>query len=195
MPRPRRIAAILAASALSVSLAACGKHHDEDARIQRGETEGIYVKVNNLKYQVQMSRQLNPTAIEDQGYLKGIPVAERGLAPDELWFGVFLRVQNDHSEGKSHKSAALESIEIEDTQGEIYEPIALDNINVFRYEQEALGPKRLIPEQDSPAADTPIQGSLVLFKVTNASLDNRPLELKIDGPEVPSQTGIINLDV
>jgi hypothetical protein len=35
----------------------------------------------------------------------------------------------------------------------------------------------------------------VLFKLTLNALNNRPLELRIEGRKVPQQTGIIDLDV
>jgi hypothetical protein len=52
-----------------------------------------------------------------------------------------------------------------------------------------------VPLSDTPAFDTPIQGSLLLFKLSLDALDNRPLELKIESSTAPQQTGIIDLDV
>ncbi len=159
----------------------------------RAETEGLYLTVGDLKYQVQVSRQLNAADPEDRGFLVGVPADERELDPGEVWFGVFLRVENDEGEVPL---APAHDIEIEDTQDTVYEPMPLDESNVFAYRStEPIPPGGLIPERDSPPAETPIQGSLLLFKVTNASLDNRPLELKIDSRSVPQQTGIIDLDV
>ena len=42
MPRLRRPLAVLAVLLASGGLAACGKHHDEEARVQNIENEGFY---------------------------------------------------------------------------------------------------------------------------------------------------------
>ena len=59
---------------------------------------------------------------------------------------------------------------------------------------ELIPPGERAPLPDTAAYDTPIQGSLLLFKLTLEALDNRPLELKIEATD-PRQTGIIDLDV
>ena len=55
-------------------------------------TEGAYVDVGDLKYQVQISRQLNPADVEDRDYLMGLAGATGSSAADEEWFAVFMRV-------------------------------------------------------------------------------------------------------
>ncbi len=190
---PRRLAVLLAAVLAALSLTACGnkRDHSED-RVVRAETEGLYVEIGELKYQVQGSRQLNPAEPLDRAFLLGVPRAEQGLQPGETWFGVFLRVQNETEE--AHEPSA--DIEIIDTQEKVFKPVALDAVNVFAYRsQPAIAPGDLLPAPDTPAFETPVQGALLLFKLTNTSLDNRPLELKIESPKVPQQTGIIDLDV
>ena len=37
--------------------------------------------------------------------------------------------------------------------------------------------------------------ALLLFKLTLTALNNRPLELTIEGRKAPQQTGIVDLDV
>ena len=59
-----------------------------------GETEGIYIDVGDLKYQVQLSRIINPNDEEDRYYLEGLPAGTVPPKPDEAWFGVWMRVQN-----------------------------------------------------------------------------------------------------
>ena len=81
-----------------MGLAACGNHHDETARVQLIEGEGFYLSLGELKYQVQISRQLNPHDVQDRDYLRGVPEAQRTLAADEVWFGVFLQVENESGE-------------------------------------------------------------------------------------------------
>jgi hypothetical protein len=188
----RRLSILLVVALSAIGLSACGNSHDEDARVVHAETEGLYLDISGLKYQVQISRQLNASDPEDKSYLVGIPEAERRLAADEVWFGVFLRVQNTGE--KAHLPA--EQIQINDTQDEVFRPIPLASINSFAYRPTGpIAPKGLIPVPNSLASEGPVQGSLVLFKLTNQALDNRPLELSIKGREAPLQTGIVDLDV
>jgi hypothetical protein len=190
--RLRRPLILLVAMLACGGLSACGNHKDEKARVVRAENEGLYLTVGELKYQVQVSRQLNPNDIQDKPYLEGVAKAQRELARDEVWFGVFLRVQNETEEAMQPSG----DIQIDDTQNKVFTPIALDDTNVFAYRWATpIPPGHVLPELDTPAHDTPIQGSLVLFKLKLNSLDNRPLELKIEGTRAPQQTGIIDLDV
>jgi hypothetical protein len=192
VPRLRRPLAILAALLVSGGLAACGNHPDEDAAIVRAETEGLYLGIGDLKYQVQVSRQLNPHDIQDRSYLEGVPAGQRELKPDEVWFGVFLRVQNETDQ----PHAPSNDIKILDTQEEEFRPIALDLTNVFAYRSSDEVPANdTVPLRDTPAFDSPIRGSLVLFKLTLTSLGNRPLELSIASRSGRQQTGIVDLDV
>ena len=191
MTRSRRLSAVLAAVLVASGLSACGKHQSTGP-VRIAETEGIYLDVNDLKYQVQVSRQLNPADVQDEPYLVGIPEEERELKPNEVWFGVILRVQNETSEALRPS----EEIEIEDTVGEIFHPLELEPDNVFAYRAEDLIPAReTYPLLDSPGYDTPSRGALLLFKLTLTGLNNRPLELKIEGRKIPQQTGIVDLDV
>jgi hypothetical protein len=181
------LVALLACGALS----ACGKHQSTGA-IRTAETEGIYLDVSDLKYQVQVSRQFNPSDVQDKAFLAGIPEAERELKPDEVWFGVLLRVQNETGEPLQPS----DDIEIEDTQHEVFKPLTLGPENLFAYRpDDAIGAGETSPVLDSPGYDSPSRGALVLFKLTLTALNNRPLELKIEGRKVPRQTGIVDLDV
>jgi hypothetical protein len=192
VPRLRRPLIILVALVASGGLAACGKHPDEKAKVVRAETEGLYLDIGDLKYQVQVSRQLNPQDVQDKAYLEGLAVGDRVLKPDQVWFGVFLRVENET--GQPHLPS--NDIQIADTQDEVFRPIVLDNSNPFAYRSAVQIPaNEVVPLRDTPAFDTPIRGALVLFKLTLTSLGNRPLELKLQSRSGLSQTGIIDLDV
>jgi hypothetical protein len=182
---------VLAALLASGALGACGKHQSTGP-IRTAETEGIYLDVSDLKYQVQVSRQFNPADVQDKAFLAGIPEAERELKPDEVWFGVLIRVQNETGEALQ----PAEDIEIEDTQDEIFKPLELGPENQFAYRSEDPIPAReTLPVLDSPGYDSPSRGALLLFKLTLTALNNRPLELKIEGRKAPRQTGIVDLDV
>ena len=192
MPRLRRPLAILAALLASGGLAACGNHADEAAPVVRAETEGLYLDIGDLKYQVEISRQLNPRDVQDRYYLAGLAPADQKLKPDQVWFGVFLRVENDT--GQPHQPS--NDLEIVDTQEESFRPVPLATTNPFAYRANDRVPANdALPLRDTPAFDTPIRGALVLFKLTLTSLGNRPLELHIVGRTGRQQTGIIDLDV
>jgi hypothetical protein len=191
VPRPRRPLALLTALLASGGLAACGNHPDEHARVLRAINEGYYLDIGELKYQVQVSRQLNPDDVQDRSFLEGLPAAERKLKADELWFGVFLRVQNETDKALAPSG----DIKIVDTQDDQFRPIELDDTNLFAYRpSEPIPPRDVLPLSDTPAFDSPVQGSLLLFKLTLTALGNRPLEFEIEGNRGPAQTGIIDLD-
>ncbi len=192
MPRLRRPLALLLALLAGGGLAACGNHPDEDARIVRAETEGLYLDVGDLKYQVQVSRQLNPDDVQDRPYLQGVPEDQRVLKSDEVWFGVFMRVQNE----TDHAHQPASDIEILDTQEESFRPITVDASNPFAYNPDAFVPAGdTLPLRDTPSFDTPTRGQLMLFKLTLTSLGNRPLELRFESRTGRAQTGIVDLDV
>lgn len=191
MTRSHRLCALLAALLASSALTACGKH-ESTGRIRTAETEGIYLDVGGLKYQVQVSRQLNPLDVQDKAYLGGISKADQRLSADQVWFGVFLRVQNEGHEAL----APATDIQIKDTQDEVFRPFQLQPSNLYAYRsQKPIPAGTVMPALDSPGFDTPSRGALVLFKLTLKALNNRPLELRIEGRRVPQQTGVVDLDV
>lgn len=182
--------ALTALLLVAVGLAGCG---NKTSTRTLGETEGIYVDVGDLVYQVQVSRILNPNDEEDRAYLRGLPPGER-LAPGETWFGVFMRISNE----KKTTIKPASSFRIVDTQENEYEPVDLDpEANPFAYQPSPLRGGQVYPNPESVAFANNIQGSLVLFKVQFRSLQNRPLELMIDGPLPPPlrESAIVDLDV
>ncbi|HEX6021689.1 MAG TPA: hypothetical protein VFZ00_06815 [Solirubrobacter sp.] len=171
---------------LAAAFAGCGV---EDY-IHEAETEGVYVDVGNLVYQVQLSRFLNPDEIEDREYLIGLP---EGVSPqlpgDEIWFGVWMRVKNYTDETLTPS----DSFTIRDTEGNEFRPVQLADDNVFAYRPTPLGPDAVKPLPDTAAASGPIQGSLILFRLSTESLQNRPLKLEIEQPG--SEPAVIDLDL
>jgi hypothetical protein len=183
----RRLPVILATLLFALPLAGCGNKQET---VTLGETEGIYLDIDDLKYQVQISRYLNPNDVEDQSYLKGLTGGSTDTGEDETWFGVFIRVQNPTEE----TIAPANDFVIEDTQKNIYRPVPIDTeVNPFAYAAEPIPPKGLIPEPGSAASETTIQGSLLLFKVKVESLQNRPLEFRFKRGS--GTTGVVDLDV
>jgi hypothetical protein len=190
MPRTVRTLALCLAVAAALVATGCGA--DKDDPVILGHTEGIYVTVDDLTYQVQLSRILNPASPEDDAYLRGVPESEQDLAQDEVWFAIFMRVENLTDQPLT----SAEEFSIHDTQDAVFEPIEIDpELNVFLYEPaEIPGGGRLLPVPNSPASDNTIQGALILFKVKTESLYNRPLELEIHSPS-GGDAAVVDLDV
>jgi len=183
----RRLVVISAALACALLAAACGNKAET---VTQGDTEGIYLDVDHLKYQVQISRYMNPADVEDKAYLMGLPSSTSQTGGDETWFGVFIRVQNTTDE----TIAPANNFVIVDTQENVYRPVPLDtNVNPFAYKPDPIPPKGLIPEPDSVASESTIQGSLLLFKLKTESLQNRPLEFRFKRGS--GTTGVVDLDV
>jgi hypothetical protein len=184
----RRVLLVLLSLALVGGVSACG---NKQSKTLKAETEGTYVDLGDLKYQVQISRQLNAADREDKGYLIGLSPQDRRLPKDQTWYGIFIRVQND---GDDPQQAAQE-FEIRDTQGNVLRPLALAPVNVFAYRPARIPAKGLIPALNSAPSDNTIQGSLLLFKIPYANLQNRPLEFEISDPANPSKKASVALDV
>jgi hypothetical protein len=183
----RRLLPVLLLGA-ALALSGCGNKLDVRTV---GETEGLYIDVGDLKYQIQLSRIINPRDTEDQHYLTGLPAGTLEPNADEAWFGVWIRAQNTTSE-QSFDTA--QDFEIVDTQENTFEPIELEE-NEWAYMPRRLGPNTVLPDSQEPAGQGPVQGSLILFKLTNEALQNRPLEFKIKNPTNPDDVGIVDLDV
>ena len=187
MTRPARKLLLSLTVLAALAVAGCGNKTDTAIV---GETEGIYVTVDELTYQVQLSRILNPANVEDQAYLAGLPEGEEPTA-EEVWFAIFMRVENETDE----ELEAAEEFRIIDTQENRFEPIEIDTeANVFDYEARPIASGELLPERNSPASDNTIQGALLLFKVEIQSLYNRPLELEIESRS-GGDNAVVDLDV
>lgn len=186
-----RVRPLLVAVLLTVGLLAAGCGNATKTETA-AKTEGLYLNVGDLIYQVQISRQLNPRDVEDRTYLQGIAPADRKLAPDQSWFGVFLRVENNTK--STH--AASNEFDIEDTQGNKFTPISLPASNPFAYQATSIPGGGLLPAPESAAANGPVQqGAMLLFKLSLTSLANRPLELRIASPDAPPSEATVDLDV
>jgi hypothetical protein len=186
----------LAASALLavLALASCGNSH---TRVTTGTYAGVgganapYLNVGPLVYQVQISRQLNPSDTEDSAYLEGLTPAQLQLLPGQEWFAVFMQVYN--TTPRPHLAAT--NMTISDTQNNTYTPIVPDQTNPFAYRAGVVPAGTRLPVPDSVPSFGPTQGALVLYKIQVASLDNRPFEFKIVDPTDPSLTATAELDV
>lgn len=182
----RLVVTATVAVAATTSLAACGS---EEPSV--GKTEGTYVNTGDLKYQVQISRQLNADDFEDRDYLTGLPAGASKLAAGQEWFAVFIRVFNRTND--PHQSAS--QFVIRDTTGKTYQPVALDpNLNRTAYRALVVNGGDQIPVPGSLARENLTQGGLILFKVQSASYASRPLELEITPPN-GQKPAFVDLDV
>lgn len=190
-----RIPAALLSIVAALTLAACGQHEPDEVtgqKVSGAETEGIYIDVDNLKYQVQVSKQLNPLSTSDKDYLEGVSATDLQLADDEVFFAILMRVENDDRDRDAIEST--DDFEIVDSQNLTYEPIPLDPSNNFAYRASSINGGDTYPLINSTPGERPPYGSLVLFKLKRESLGNRPLELHVKSTQ-SEQEGEINLDV
>ena len=105
-----------------------------------GETEGITSTWASLKYQVQLSRILNPADVEDPSYLAGLARAWRP-GRGETWFGIFMRV----AEPEHRARRPRRDFTITDTQENEFKPVPLERANPFAYGPEPLRPGAVFP--------------------------------------------------
>lgn len=186
---------ILLLIACSLVLAACGQEkvdrtggfQSENAQV--AETEGILLDVEGAKYQVQLSKQLNPALPEDGPYLRDINTSENRLEGDQVWFAVFMRVEND----SENTITSAKRFVIRDTQENEFLPVTIEPTNEWSYQPVTLAPKDVYPGPNTPAGERAPMGALLLFRINRPSLDNRPLELEITGQQ--GQKAIVDLDV
>lgn len=190
----RRLLLIVLCLAVSGALAGCGNADEVHGVESAAHTEGIYLEQGDLKYQVQLSRILNPSDEEDKGYLHGLPESVLPPTEDQTYFAVFLRVEN---ESKDETLTPAERFHIIDTQENRYVPLNVDaEANPFAYAPEPIAPGETLPYIDTVAAQGAVgSGSLLLFKLPYSTLQYRPLEFEIEPPVAGQPTVKVDLDV
>lgn len=167
---------------MGVGLAACG---DKKSHPTSADTEGVYVDAGAIQYQVQLSRQLNPYAVEDRTYLSGVRTS--APTPDQEWFAVFMWAKNNTDTNQT----TTDSFDIVDTEGHRFYPVPINsNVNPFAWTAQALSPLGTEPAPDSVASFGPTQGAELLFKLDNSVFSNRPLTLEIFAAGQPHPSSI-----
>ncbi len=189
--KTRRLARTALVAVLSaVAIAGCGNKEEVTAD---AKTEGIWIDAGQLDYHVQGSRVLEPDLVPDESYLKGLPGGVEDPKADEVWFAVFLRIENR----TDATVPTAREFEIVDTEGKSYTPFGLNTeANPFAYKPTELGPDAVIPEPDSAQDFNSFSGAVLLFKIPLSSYQNRPLAFKIhsaDGSQ-PAEASV-DLDV
>ena len=190
--RPVRLLTPLALCAALLA-SACGQEAQDPGGFQTeiaivAETEAIYVPLDGMKYQVQVSRQLNPDIVDDRDYFNGVAEDSKDLGEDELWFGIWMRVENEVEEPRR----SIDDFEIHDSQDNVYRPVEFGPGSAFSYRSDVVEGKELYPDPNSPAGERQPYGSLLLFKLRRFSLDNRPLELIMTSED--GEKAVVTLD-
>ncbi len=181
----RWLSAALVAAALAIIfvLPACGA--DEE---KREGAEGEFVSVgNDVDYQVQLTRLLNPQQRPDDAFVRG----QAELPAGEAYLGVFLKIEND---GDAPYKPPRD-MKVVDTQGNEYLPLDTVQSGFGLDFGGVIPPGDEAPPPDSPASFSPTSGSLVLFRVSEeTATDNLPLvlEIPVEGEKEPAR---ITLDV
>lgn len=164
--RPLLVLAVL--GTLTLTATACGS--EEHGALVEGEP----VEQGPLEYKVLFTRLLNIHDIEDRAYLEG----KNEPADGKSYLGVFVSIENVSEEG----AKIPEDFAVVDTDKNSFSPLDSDSIYALHLGDE-VGPGDFVPAMDSTAQVGPIAGSLLLFEITDDSIENRPLELVIPGPE------------
>jgi hypothetical protein len=177
----RRGAAVVAAgvAALGILLSGCTTNPEHATHV----TEGQPIELGGLLYNVQITRILNPSDPEDKAYLAG----QKLPGPDQYYLGVFMRVEN-----QGDASAQLaSSFRVVDTVGDTFDPIPSKSLFALKL-GDTIHAGDQLPEPGSTAANGPIQGGMVLFRITGAAIQDRPLTLEIPSSEGSSK---VTLDI
>ena len=192
---------VLAAIALVLAVGGCATSSYDTAQqtgtalagheVADANNDGTYVSAGALTYQLQVSRELNPYAVEDSQYVRGLPKGTTGPNGQQLWYGVFLWAKNQHH--VPHTTS--DNFEIVDTQSNTYKPLKLDKaLNPFAWTSETLAGGVTEPGENTTAAQAFTQGGLLLFKLPETVYSNRPLTLYILSPD-DKKIGEISLDL
>jgi len=171
----RRLLLALACAVFAASLSGCFLEPEEEEGAPR--REGLAVRVGGIDYTVYITRELNPSLPDDRGYWQG-PEAKPGFA----LYGVFLQACNRSDDDDHLKDGTYETTDdlvVVDTQGNEYEPLEVDEENVFHYHAGPLATGECTPQLGSLAQQGPTAGAMLPFEFPLEAGENRPLELEI----------------
>jgi hypothetical protein len=185
-----RLLLALACLATAASLSGCFLEEDKE----EGEPlrEGLAVSVGGIEYTVFITRELNLALPDDRGYWEG---EEAG--PGFALYGVFIQAcnrsgDNDDDDVDTGTYAASDDFMVTDTQGNEYEPLEIEEENVFQYHARELAPGECIPIVGSNAQLGPTGGAMLPFEFPLEAGENRPLELEI---RAAGEEGLVELDL
>jgi len=185
----KRLVTLIGAAVCALVVSACGA--GEHARYSDNLGPG-YVQLQNLNYQIQISRELNPwDPNEDKWYLQGFSRSELSLPPTDEFFGVSLQVFNWTKQAHTPTPDFF----IQDTVGDKFVPMTNPSPNPYTYVPASIPGGGQLPTLSSAAFAGWTQGEMLVFKVPIADLVNRPFVLHILDPSNSSDQSQIELDV
>ena len=167
------VVALAAALAVGIPLSGCNTSPQNATSVSEGEA----IKLGDLLYNVQITRYLNSNDPEDKAYLAGQPP----LSNDQYYLGVFMQI---HNESDSTQQVPTD-FRIVDTVGSTFKPVPSDSLFALKLGGKVVQ-NGVLPEPETTAANGPIQGSMVLFRIDSAAIQDRPLTL-----DIPSSTGAV----
>jgi hypothetical protein len=175
-------AALLLALALALGLllSGCNTNPESDRSVDEGEG----MRLGDLLYNVQITRFLNPKDDEDKGYLAGQPL----LGDNRYYLGVFMQIQN---EGDTAQGIPKD-FTVVDTVGTTFKPVPSDSPFALHLGTNVPAGGD-VPPPESTAANGPIQGSMVLFRIDDQAIEDRPLILHV--PSASGPPGEVELDI
>jgi hypothetical protein len=218
---PGRLSTVLITCAAAAVLAGCGTKGEDHEPAREGIAAPLGGLDYNVFITRQLNpKDVEDrgyyTGPEESGECAGTGTGS-SLTPEERpqrcptsLFGVFIEVCNEETDGApvaareprvqrgvGTDGAETEGelggdFEIEDSQGNKFEPIALPPTNVFAYRARPLKKNDCIPASGSAAATAPTGGSMLLFRLPVAATENRPLELSVS---VGGETRKFELDI
>jgi hypothetical protein len=173
------IFATLLALVAVLGLASCGGEEPGGTEGSEGEP----IVLDDVSYNVGITRPLNPDDPEDIEYLVGQSQAR----PGTYYLGVFIEIINESDETKT----TAHTYTVKDTLDNEYHPVPTESPFALDIGRE-LDADGVLPVPDTTAATGPNEGSLLIFHVEDSVSDNRPLKLEI---ESGAETGEITLDI
>lgn len=174
------VAATIAAIALGLGFSGCNTDPEHTTHV----SEGQGMQLGDLLYNVQITRILNPSDAEDKAYLVG----QKPPGPNQYYLAVFMRIQN---EGDSSTQVPT-GFKVINTVGDTFNPIPSKSLFALGL-GDTMHPGDELPEPESTAANGPIEGAMVLFRITGTTIQDRPLTLEI--PSSAGPTGTVQLDI
>ncbi len=170
--------AVLALCLLALGLTACGKENDESIQGTGtpGEAfrEGLAEEMDGLTYNVFITRQLNTKIPPDSAFYRGPDPGRR-----DTLYGVFVQVCNETK--KAEEAVQPDRFVIKDAQENEFRPLKQPDTNAFAYKARTVNPQECIPAAGSVAQQNSAAGALLIYKIPIENLENRPLELEIEG--------------
>jgi hypothetical protein len=164
---------------IAFTIAACGGDAERAPAVEA--QEGNEVTVAGVDYRVVLFRELNPQLVADRSLVKSIePGPGHGL------YAVLLEACNHGEESRR----ATDAIRLEDAFGTAYQPLDKGLDSSLTYTAASLAPGECLPADDSVAKRT-FGGTAVVFELPYDITQNRPLVLRIAGPDGEDKARVV----